>query len=153
MMDLEELTSEELSEITRQAGRECELRLRRIAEASDPLDLALRNLLGAMANEAVSEVRCLMGDADADQGGHDVSSAIREFIRASIPSLVKKFGEGALHRDVALFYAESLEEEVSRFFRMLAAHAREARARSVYAELSDRGRTKLRYLREVVLAG
>ena len=45
----------------------------------------------------------------------------------------------------------SLEEETSRFYRMLAEHAREAQARSIFSDLSDRERGKLRFLREVVL--
>ena len=52
-----------------------------------------------------------------------------------------------------MFYAESLEEEATRFYRVLAEHAHEARTRSAFVDLSDRERVKLRFLREVVLQG
>jgi len=151
MLDLEKLTVEELALISREAGEECGQRFRRIAQAADPTDLALQSLLGAMATE--TELQVLREEESRPFGaGHRMTpNGMREFIRTSIPSLTKRFGEGTLHRDNALFYAESLEEEASRFYRMLAEHAREADARSLFSDLSDRERGKLRYLREVVL--
>ncbi len=155
MLNLDKLTSEELKLITREAEKECELRLRRIAEASDPLDAALQDLLKAMADEARFQVQVLDEEGQAPFGSSRrlTSTGVREFIRAAIPSLGKGFGEGALHRDNALFYAESLEEEASRFYRMLAEHARESSSRGLFSDLSTRERGKLQYLRGVVLQG
>jgi hypothetical protein len=154
MLDLEELTAEELATISRQAGEECGIRFRKIAEASDPTDSALQELLREMANEARLQVQVLPEDEDRRPFGaarRMAPDGVREFVRASLPSLTKGFGEGTLHRDIALFYAESLEEEASRFYRVLAEHAREAKTRSLFTDLSDRERGKLRFLREVVL--
>jgi hypothetical protein len=148
MLDLEKLSPKELTAVTRQASQECALRLRRIAEASDPSDSALQGLLGKMAKEAQLQAQSLQ---EEDFSPRLSADRVREFIRASIPALGKRFGEGALHRDNALFYAESLEEEASRFYRLLAEHAREAKTRTFYTDLSDRERGKLRFLREVVL--
>ena len=153
-VDLDELSSGELTAITRQAGKECELRLRQIAHASDPFDAALQDLLGAMANEAQQQIQALP-EAEARRpfgsSRRMTADGVREFIRTSIPSLTKGFGEGSLHRDIALFYAESLEEEASRFYRMLAEHSRETNSRGLFSDLSERERGKLRFLREVVL--
>ena len=156
MLELERLSTQELAALSRQAAEECERRFRRIAEASDSSDMALQDLLCGMANEA----RLQLQAPSEDEGrrpfgsGRRVSEdGVREFIQASLPSLTKRFGEGTLHRDIALFYAESLEEEASRFYRMLAEHAHESRTRSLFAVLSDRERGKLRFLREVVLQG
>lgn len=153
MLDLEKLSPEKLTAMTRQAGKECAWRLRQIAEASDPSDSALQSLLREMAREAQLQAQAFLQEEDDPPGSSPPVNAdgVHEFIRASIPSLGKRFGEGALHRDNALFYAESLEEEASRFYRMLAEHARGTQARSFYADLSDRERGKLRFLREVVL--
>jgi rubrerythrin len=152
MLDLENLSAEELTLIGREAAEECGSRFREIAEASDPCDTALRELLGSMATEVLAQVQSEHGDPFG-ASCRRTAEGVREFIRASLPTLTKRFGEGVLHRDIALFYAESLEEEASRFYRMLAAHARESRARKVFEELSDRERVKLRFLREVVLQG
>ncbi len=147
MLDLEKLSPEQLTAVTRQAGEECAVRLRQIAEASDPLDSALQALLSEMAEEASLQVQAIPDGSSRRM----IADGVREFIRTSIPSLGKRFGEGTLHRDNALFYAESLEEELSRFYRMLAEHARAAEARTLYTDLSNRERGKLRFLREVVL--
>jgi hypothetical protein len=107
-----------------------------------------------MANEAQFQVQAQADEEARHPFGSSrrlTADGIREFLRTSIPSLNKRFGEGTLHRDIALFYAESLEEEASRFYRMLAEHAREAEARSLFSDLSNRERGKLRFLREVVL--
>lgn len=154
MLDLEKLTPQDLTQITRQAGEECALRFRRIAGAADPADAALQELLGEMAREARLQLQ-LAPEEEARRpfgSGHRLTpDGVREFIRGSLPSLTKGFGEGMLHRDIALFYAESLEEEAARFFRLLAEHARETETRTLFKDLSDRERGKLRFLREVVL--
>jgi len=156
MLDLERLTPQDLATLGCHAAEECERRFRGIAQASDPADAALQELLREMADEAHLQV-----EAPAEErrqlpfgsGRRVTPDGIREFIRASLPSLTKRFGEGTLHRDIAMFYAESLEEEATRFYRMLAEHAHEAGTRSRFVDLSDRERGKLRFLREVVLQG
>lgn len=156
MLDLERLSLEELETLGRRAGEECGLRFFQIARAADPADVALQELLGKMAQDAF-----LQGQFDSEAGlrqpfgsGTRTSpDGARDFIRESIPSLAKGFGEGLLHRDIALFYAESLEEEASRFYRMLSEHAHETKVRTVFSDLCDRERGKLRFLREVVLQG
>lgn len=156
MLDLEKLSAAELAKISRQAAEECELRMRRIAAASDPGDLALQTLLRSMARDAWLQIQALSDDDGEFPFGSSSRLApdgAREFIHSALPSLKKSFGEGTLHRDNALFYAESLEEEICRFYRLLAEHARETKVRSRLADLSDRERGKMRYLREVVLQG
>jgi len=152
MLDLEQLSTQDLSTLGRYAAEECERRFRGIAAASDPADAALQELLRDMAEEAR-----LQGEEDRrlpfGSGRRMSPDGVREFLRASLPSLAKSFGEGTLHRDIAMFYAESLEEEATRFYRMLAEHSHEAGTRSRFVDLSDRERGKLRFLREVVLQG
>lgn len=156
MLDLDKLSTQDLAMISHQTAEECEFRLRRIAAASDPSDLALQELLRSMAKQTWLQIQAPWeGDARRPFGSSSRLSAdgIREFIRASLPSLSRGFGEGTLHRDNALFYAESLEEEAARFYRQLAEHAREAELRSLFTDLSDRERGKMRFLRDVVLQG
>lgn len=154
MVEAADLTARELSMLAREAGEECYARFARIALASDPDDHALQELLARMAREAYLQVQAFekfeLPPAPAGRGTVSFED-LRKFIRKALPSLDKGFGEGILHRDIALFYAESLEEEASRFYRMLAGHARESRSRELFTDLSERERGKLRFLREVVL--
>jgi hypothetical protein len=106
MLDLGKLSAQDLALITRQTGVECELRFRRIAEASDPTDAALQDLLGEMAREARLQAPAEEeGRRPFGSGRRLTPEGAREFIRESLPSLAKGFGEGMLHRDIALFYA------------------------------------------------
>lgn len=154
MLELKELSTPELSMIVRQVGEECVRRYADIAVATDPSDLALHDLLVTLAAEAYRQA-CVLQSAQGDgafgSGCRLNPEGVRELIDHSFSSLSKGFGEGTLHRDNALFYAESLEEEASRFYRMLAEHARESKTRSACSELSEIERDKLRFLREVVL--
>jgi len=154
MVELKELSSEDLARLRRYAGDACFIRLSQIARAADPSDQALQDLLMKMASEAPSRAKTSPLDTDRrlPASGRLLSfNQIREAVLLALPSLSKSFGEGTLHRDIALFYAESLEEEASRFYRMLAGAARESRDRSVFFDLSERERGRLRFLREVVL--
>lgn len=154
MMDLETLSTPELTRICQLAGRECERRFDQIARAADPSDKALRDLLTRMAGEAHAQVDQLQEEwSSADDSKAPDVDGFRQMLREAFTSLTKSFGEGWLHRDVALFFAESLEEEASRFYRTLAEHARESRIRTLFHELSRRESGKLRFLREVVLQG
>jgi rubrerythrin len=148
MLDLKELSSADLARVCRQAGEECSFRYGQIARAADPSDRALQDLLMRMARETQLQADAFEGESAA---GSLSSVQIRETLRTELPSLTKGFGEGVLHRDIALFYAESLEEEASRFYRTLAGHAREWQVREHCFDLSERERGKLRFLREVVL--
>jgi rubrerythrin len=149
MLVLKELSSADLARVCRQAGQECSFRYGQISRAADPSDRALQDLLMRMARETQLQADAIEGEAAA---GSSLSSVqIRETLRTELPSLTKGFGEGVLHRDIALFYAESLEEEASRFYRTLAGHAREWQVREHCFDLSERERGKLRFLREVVL--
>jgi rubrerythrin len=155
MIDLETLSPEDLALVCRKAGEECGNRYYEIARAADPSDQSLRSLLETLADQTrrdASEISAL--EQEASQAGParlDPDRVLR-LIRSTLSSLSKKFGEGKLHRDNALFFAESLEEELSRFFRMMAEHARETKFRSLCHRLSERERSKLQFLREVVLA-
>ncbi|MBV8881639.1 MAG: hypothetical protein JO332_16905 [Planctomycetaceae bacterium] len=146
MMDLDTLTSSELARICREAGEECAERIAQIAAASDPSDRSLQILLERMASEEFAQARAIEGSAYGPSNG----DGFRAFIRRAILSLTRSLGEGKLPRDVALFYAECLAEELARFYRMLAEHSREAGIQDVCHQLSDRERGQLRFLREVV---
>jgi len=156
MLDLSDLKTAELLTLARQAIRSCAQRLEEISRASDPGDQPLRNLLASMRLEQDNRAEQMEGfeKSFADEPQPlSRSGETRLLIHGYLPSLTKRLGEGPLHRDEALFCAESLEEEASRLFRALAGHARESRVASVFSELSTWERDNVSYLREVLLLG
>jgi hypothetical protein len=156
MMNLETLSSGDLAALCNKAGELCARRFRQIAQAADPSDRPLQDLLSRMAAEAESQARTLRDAEFPDADGYSsgiAPEAAMNLIRDHLTSLSKGFGEGTLHRDIALFLAESLEEEASRFYRTLAEHASGWKSCALLGDLSERERTKLRYLREVLLEG
>lgn len=156
MLDFNELAQGELLVLGRRALELCARRFDEIAGAADPTDQPLQELLRKMATDAAVEA------ASVEQQENQVLDESRlpsrpeegaRLIRTHLTSLSKSFGEGPLHRDNALFLAESLEEEASRLYRVLAGHARESGPRNLFSALSERERGNLHFLREVVLQG
>jgi hypothetical protein len=152
MLDFCDLSSAELLTLGRRALELCVSRFGEIADRADPGDEPVRELLRKMSLEedlqasSVEELENRFPRASRPEAGMGL-------IRTYLTSLSKRFGEGPLHRDNAMFLAESLEEEASRLYGVLARHAREADVRRLFQDLSERERTNLRYLREVVLQG
>jgi hypothetical protein len=154
MKDFSDLDTAELLTVGRRAFELGAQRIDQIAEMADPTDQPLREVLRKMSLDAqmqaasVEQLEILLPDEPA------ISTKPEEgmrLIRSYLTSLTKSLGEGPMHRDIALFLAESLEEETSRLCRVLAGHAREGRARNVFAALAVREQGNFRYLRDVVL--
>lgn len=153
---LEDLSLRGFLDLCGRAHQKCVARFERIGKNADPADRSLRELLGEMArraedqSESVKEYEGrLPYPGDPGMNPDEAESLIRGFFT----SLSKGFGEGVMHRDIALFYAESMEEEAARFYRTLADRAPDWEARSFFQEMSEREASKLRHLREVVLQG
>jgi hypothetical protein len=153
MRELDRLSSEELALVCRRTGEECGSRFSQIAKASDPSDYALRDLLEKMALETCQQARSIeIRDESRPADGSErlTSDRVGAIVRSAISFLSKGFGEGRLSRDIALYHAESLAEELARFYRKLAECANETRVRTVCCRLSDREQKKFHFLREVV---
>lgn len=156
MKDFSDLDSGELLALGRRALELEARRLREIAAGADPVDQPLRELLQNMALE--SELRAAEVEREENVRPEESRLACSpeqglRLISGYLKSLTKSFGEGPLLRDAALFFAESLEEETSRLYRVLAEHAREWSINRLFVELAERERNNVHYLREVVLTG
>jgi hypothetical protein len=156
MKDFSDLDTAELLTLGRRALELGARRMDEIAAMADPGDQALHDLLRKMSLDAqiqavsVEQLENRLPEEPAIAAMPD--EALR-LIRSYLTSLTKSLGEGPVHRDIALFLAESLEEETSRLCRVLAGHAREGRARNIFSDLAERERGNGRYLRDVVLQG
>ena len=153
MRELDSLSSLDLALVCQKTSEECGCRYSQIAEASDPSDLALRELLEQMAWDSrfqAGSIEILDESPPSASSDQLTSERIGVIVRNAISFLSKGFGEGRRPRDIAL-YAESLVEELARFYRMLADRAKETRIRAVCCSLSEREQKRLRFLRQVVL--
>ncbi len=155
-MNPEDLSLKELLSLCRRAEQICLLRLEKIHEASDVTDQPLHDLLDDLAAEQRNHARSvelyeartprpqtwLLDPAQADR-----------LVLSRLPSVSRGFGEAPLDRDLALFFAESLEEEAARFYRSLSEHAPDGESRSFFINMAERDRCSLDHLRQVVLQG
>jgi hypothetical protein len=154
MLDLDQLRSCELLALGRRSLELCARRLDAIAEAAETDDRPLRGLLRRMALDKemrAADVERVENEQPEESRLPSRAEEAVSFIRGYLTSVGKRFGEGPLNRDVALFLAESLEEEASRLFRVLAGHSREGRTARFFLEQSECERGKLHELRDVVL--
>ena len=156
MKDFSDLDTAELLTVGLRALELGAQRIDQIADMADPGDQPLREVLRKMSLDAQLQAASVEQLENLLPEEPSISSKPEEglrLIRGYLTSLTKSLGEGPVHRDIALFLAESLEEETSRLCRVLAGHVREGRARNIFAGLADREQGNFRYLREVVLQG
>ena len=155
MKQMNELETGELLDVSCRALELGARRFKAIAAAADPSDLALREVLQRMSQDADEQVATIKElETRQPTNGEFRPSALEQgsqLIGQYLTSLKKSFGEGPLHRDIALFLAESLEEETSRLCRVLAEHAKDWKVVTLFSDLATREQGNFRYLREVVL--
>jgi rubrerythrin len=156
MLDFGDLSCSELLALGRHAMELCARRFEALAGAADSTDLPLRDLLRKMALDAECQAAAVEERENQLTEESRLPSKPEEaqrLIRSYLTSLSKSLGEEPLQRDAALFFAESLEEEAFRLFRVLAGHARESHSTKVFSDVADRERVNFQYLRDVVLQG
>lgn len=155
-MHPENLSLKELLSLCRRAEQVCLLRLERIREASDATDRPLHELFDDLAAEQRNHVSSIelyeVRTPRPETWFLDPAQAER-FVLLRLPTVSRGFGEAPLDRDLALFFAESLEEEAARFYRALSEHAPDGESRSFFLNMAERGRCSLDHLRQVVLQG
>jgi rubrerythrin len=154
MRDFAELKTCELLALGRRALEMGARRFEQLASAVSPDDQHLKDLLRKMALD--SDLRA--AEVEQQENVHpddcQLPTAPEEalkLIQGYLTSLPKHLGEGYLTRDAALFFAESLEEETSRLFRVLAEHAREWPVNRLFSELAAGEQSNVHYLRDIVL--
>ena len=147
-MKIETLTRSGQLALCRRVERLCGLRLRSLRRFADPQDRPLHRLLDERVEESDLQLRALerLGAAELPE-----NEDLAGFLRERFPSQRSGFGEGPLHRDVALYLAECVEDERSRFYREMAAGARDGDARALFQQFADRDAAHLRFLRTVLL--
>ncbi len=130
--------------------------LERISRSSESRDSALQKVLADIGAQVREQARTLEDHESVPSaaGASRLERAQGEnLLRGYLSSLFRRLGEGTLHRDIAMFFAESLKEESFGFYRALAEHAPDWGTRNVLVGLSEQEGSALRQLREVVLQG
>jgi len=154
MRDFGDLRTCELLALGRRALEMGARQFEKLASAVSPDDQPLRDLLRKMALD--SDLRA--AQVEQQENLHPEESLLstvpeeaQTLIHGYLTSLSKHLGEGYLTRDAALFFSESLEEETSRLFRVLAERAREWPVNRLFSELAAGEQKNVHYLRDIVL--
>ena len=123
-------------------------RLKGILRSADPSDRPLKHLLGQMIAEEehrAAHARGLDGKPSADTSPAD------PILQSFFPSARETFGEGRLHREAALYYAEVMACEQASFFEAVGEGAEGAEARAAFSQAREAALRRIDHLRSVIL--
>ena len=149
-MKIEALPKEDQLTLCRAVERACGARLRSLRTVVNSHDTPLLKILDERIDEGRAQLRAL-DRLDRGTDGSLREEDVERFLRERFPSRKHGLGEGPLTRDVALYLAECLEDERSRFYHEMAGAGRDAEARVLFQQLADRDEAHLKYLRTVLL--
>ncbi|HYE99626.1 MAG TPA: hypothetical protein VEJ18_11985 [Planctomycetota bacterium] len=149
-MNVKTLSREDQLTLCRAVERLCGARLRDIRGFADPQDKPLLKVLDERVEDGRVQLRALER-LDRGDPASIRAEDVERFIREHFPSQRRGIGEGPLTRDVALYLAECVEDERSRFYHELAAAACEPDTRELFRQLAARDEEHLKFLRTVLL--
>ncbi|HYF01376.1 MAG TPA: hypothetical protein VEJ18_20810 [Planctomycetota bacterium] len=125
-------------------------RLKSILRSADPADRPLKHLLNSMVTEEESiaeKCRRLDRAVPSEPDVPKLQSILREFF----PSASATLGEGRLHREAALYFAEMLAGEQAAFFEAVAGAVDSPEARAAFASAHEASVRRMEHLRSVIL--
>ena len=151
-MKIEELSREGQLALCRRIERHCGLRLRSLRRFADPQDKPLHKILDERIDDWSLQLRALERlDRRSPEPPSLDDAELVSLLRDRFPSQRSGFGEGPVNRDVALYLAECVEDERSRFYHGMAAAARDGDTRALFQSFADRDEAHLKFLRTVLL--
>ena len=131
----------------------CQRRLENIVTLADPHDQPLRRLIQERIAEEIdvaTAYRALDWNIPGSQQKIEMSE-LDAVLGRWFPSASGKFGEEALNRDIALYFAERVEEERARFLMELAQAVSEELLALEFFNEHERGLRRITHLRTVIL--
>ncbi len=151
---LGDLSLKERLALCERAEAACVERFREIAGRSDPSDKPLLGLIRDLVAEEeghLADIRRFSEKVPAPPGWRLDEELLARLIRLRFPSFGRVFGEGFLSRDVALYFAECLEMESSRFYRALADGAPDGESRDFFRRVAEGEESHLKCLQTTLL--
>lgn len=125
-------------------------RLKSILKSADPSDRPLKHLLSRMVTEEegiAEECRRLDRSSSTDAEARKLQTILKEFF----PSTSATLGEGRLHREAALYFAEMLAGEQAAFFQAVAGAVDSPEARATFSIAHEASLRRMEHLRSVIL--
>lgn len=153
-MDLGRLSLKERLLLCERVEEACLRRLHEIARRSDPGDGPLRDFLGHLIREEEGHLAGVRGFAERTLPPVPDGAAgalLESMILSRFPSLSQGFGEGILSRDNALYFAECVQKESSRFYRELSDGAPDAESRDFFRRAAEGGESLLKHIQTILL--
>jgi rubrerythrin len=153
-VEIQNLSLKEWLAVCERAEGACARRFREIAGQADPKDQSLLDFLRNLVSEEeghLADVR-RFGEKVQGPGVWRLDDALLEYVlKHHFPSFSQGFGEGNLSRDVALYLAECVERESSRFYRDLSAGAPDPAARDFFRKAAEGEESHLKCIQTTLL--
>jgi len=153
-VEIKDLSLKEWLAVCERAEGACVRRFREIAGQSDPGDTSLRRFLQNLVSEEEGHVEAIRRFGEGVRGP-DVwrldDILLDHVLKRHFPSFGQGFGEGNLSRDVALYLAECVERESSRFYRDLSEGASDPAARDFFRKVAEGEESHLKCIQTTLL--
>ena len=153
-MELRELSLKEWLSVCERAEGACAQRLREISGRADPADAPLLRFLGSLVSEEEAHLDAIR-QFSRKVPGPPVwlldEMLLDHLVRSRFPSFGQGFGEGRLSRDNALYYAECVEKESSRFYRALSEEAPDPESRDFFRTVAEGEESHLKHIQTTLL--
>ena len=153
-MELSDLSLKERLAVCERAEGACAERLREIAGQADPGDKPLQGFLQSIVAEEenhLSDIRKFSEKVPAP-GAWQLDDVLLDYLlRLHFPSFRQGFGEGLLSRDNALYFAECVEKESSRFYRDLSEEAPDPESREFFRKAAEDEESHLKCIQTTLL--
>jgi len=151
-MTLEQLSSKDLIALCRRAATASVRRLHALGRRVDPSDAPLIALFEKLIRDGVehlSEIHRFEDQVHAPpvKGERDLDQIISGFF----PSLTRAPGEAFIDRETGPYFAECIEQDAARFYRVLAERAPDEESRAFFRHSGDERESRVRFVRNVLL--
>jgi rubrerythrin len=153
-VEIQDLTLKELLALCERAEGACARRFREIAGQADPKDTSLQEFLRNLVSEEeahVEDIRRFGRNVRAPDVWRLDDVLLERVLGRHFPSFAQEFGEGNLSRDVALYLAECVERESSRFYRELSEGAPDPSARDFFRKVAEGEESHLKCIQTTLL--
>ncbi len=153
-VELKRLSLKEWLAVCERAEGACVRRFREIAEQADPGDQPLLGFLKDLVSEEeghLSAIRRFSEKLPGPEVWRLDEMLLEHMIRSHFPSFSRGFGEGRLSRDNALYFAECVEKESSRFYRDLSDGAPDPEARDFFRRVAEGEESHLKNIQTILL--
>ena len=151
---MKDMSLKMLLSLCRRARSDSVGRLRAILDRTDPHDVPLRRYLlelSAQQEERLKETERFDSRVGGPVYWRPDEAKTKRLLKRFFPSVSQGLGAGHVNRETAMHFVERLEEEVTRFYHVLATRAPDDDSRGFLTKEAEGEESRLKHNREVLL--